>query len=122
MNKIQAMLTAKCPNCYTGDLFPYKNPYKFGKDSHMYKNCQVCNQDFVIEPGFYFGAAYISYALNVALLAPIIILYLIYGDLETSSFYLMGALLVFFLILAPILFRLSRSIWLHIFVHRQTNS
>ncbi len=122
MNKLNAILRAKCPNCYTGDLFPKKNPYNLGKDAAMYKRCQVCDQDFVIEPGFYFGAAYISYGLNVAILTPLIIIYFLYGELELNSFQIMGILLVFFLFLAPIMFRLSRSIWIHIFVNRKTNT
>ena len=31
----------------------------------MNDNCSVCQQKFVIEPGFYLGAAYVSYALQV---------------------------------------------------------
>src|SRR3546814_4037395 len=44
------------------------------KFSKMNKNCPVCNLQFEIEPGFYWGAMYLSYALNVAEMVTIAIL------------------------------------------------
>ena len=83
----------------------------------MDKSCPVCGQDFVIEPGFYFGAAYVSYAINVALFAPLFLINIFFLRLSLKT-----ALLVFiplFLLLTPFIYRLSRSVWLHIFVKKR---
>ncbi|MFT7032909.1 MAG: hypothetical protein ACJA2S_001410 [Cyclobacteriaceae bacterium] len=33
----------------------------------MYKKCTVCNLTFEPEPGFYYGAMFISYAISMAM-------------------------------------------------------
>ena len=39
----------------------------------MHKECAACGEDFEREPGFYFGAAYVSYALTVALWVAVLV-------------------------------------------------
>lgn len=80
----------------------------------MPKACPVCQQDFVIEPGFFFGATYISYALNVAWLIPTF-LFIRFG-LEQSFRTFVIVMFIMLPLLVPILFRLSRSVWIHMFV------
>lgn len=76
--------------------------------------CEVCGQDFVIEPGFYFGASYISYALNTAWLIPAFLFVRFVLKLEYSTFLvIMFSLLP---VLIPLIYRLSRAAWIHIFV------
>lgn len=80
----------------------------------MYKNCSVCAQSFSPEPGFYFGAAYVSYGLNIAWLAPAYFILINILALDfVQALLIMGAI---GLILFPIIFRLSRSFYIHIFV------
>ncbi|MGB0368672.1 MAG: DUF983 domain-containing protein, partial [Flavobacteriales bacterium] len=66
-SKIYSMLRLKCPRCHEGDLFLHKNPYSFTKLEKMPDNCPVCDQKYWPEPGFYYGAMYVSYALTIAL-------------------------------------------------------
>ena len=61
------ILKFKCPRCHEGDLFTHKNHYDLGNFLKMHKNCPVCNQTYTPEPGFYFGAAYVSYGFCVAI-------------------------------------------------------
>jgi hypothetical protein len=95
----------------------------------MHSNCPVCSEDFTREPGFYFGAAYVSYALSVALwivvLAALIILDAL--GLITYTFYknpltLMVCGTATLLLLFPLVYRLSRSIWINIFVKSEEAS
>ena len=80
----------------------------------MPPECPVCGQDFVIEPGFYFGAAYVSYAINAGLLiASFLILFFGFG-LKTGQF--VPIIVGIFLVLTPVVFRLARSVWIHVFV------
>ena len=61
-----AVLLNKCPQCFEGNLFTHK-AYNLRNLSGMPPNCPICAEDFAREPGFYFGAAYVSYALTVGL-------------------------------------------------------
>lgn len=114
MGIISNMLGHRCPRCHQGELFLHKNPFNFRKLGKMPPSCPVCGQDFVIEPGFYFGASYISYAFNVAWLIPSFLFTKFVLDWELQTY------MIFVLILlpglTPLIFRLSRSVWIHIFV------
>lgn len=112
---LSSILNCKCPKCRKGDLFAekvFQRPLKFSK---MHASCEVCHQSFEPEPGFYFGAMFISYALNTALLiATWVAMELV---LEKYSIWLLlsilgGSMLIFL----PAIFRISRSIWIAIFV------
>jgi uncharacterized protein (DUF983 family) len=123
--KFIAMLTNRCPACHEGHLFEKANPYASGFMT-MKPKCEVCGENFKREPGFYFGAAYVSYALTVALwVAVVVALYTFdaIGLMEYTFFYkpmltiVIGIVLL--VVLLPVLFRLSRSLWIHMFVQRK---
>ena len=111
-SKASAILSWKCPNCREGELF--ESPLFSIRFSRMHKECPNCGQDFVIEPGFYFGASYFSYAINVAVIFICILGYFIWFD-AYSEWYLIGFIVVLTLVLMPLNFRLSRSLMLHLF-------
>lgn len=86
----------------------------------MPERCPVCGQKYEIETGFFFGTGYISYALSVAYLFTFFLLwYFIFGlsVLDNSIFQCLGAGAFTILMIQPLLQRLSRSIWIAIFVH-----
>ncbi|MEM9719657.1 MAG: DUF983 domain-containing protein [Bacteroidota bacterium] len=83
----------------------------------MHKKCPVCGQDFIIEPGFYFGAAYVSYAINVAILITITVLNIFVIKLSIST--ALWTFIPLILLATPPIYRLSRSIWIHIFVKKE---
>lgn len=81
---------------------------------NMNQECPHCKQDFKIEPGFYFGAAYVSYGLNaLVILAGALFYFLCIPEFPLLGF--IGILTGVILLIVPILFRLSRAIWLHLF-------
>lgn len=103
------------------------NPYASGF-MNMEKKCTQCAANFQREPGFYFGAAYVSYALTVALwVAVVVALYTFdFIGLISYSFFenpvltiVLGITLL--VVLLPVLYRLSRSLWIHMFVQRKVN-
>lgn len=118
--KWYAMLHARCPRCRRGKMFS-GGLYDFGNNK-IYKNCPHCNMQFEIEPGYFYAAMYVSYALNVAEAVNIAILtYLISGNTESPWLYT-TTILLGCLILAPFNFRYSRVIllfWLSPKVHYQ---
>lgn len=112
---LRSILTCQCPKCRKSPLFTHKDFRKPSKLFTMHKHCQRCGQTFEPEPGFYFGAMFISYALNTALFIAVWVLY--YRFSESLSIFtllaIMGTAAVIFL---PLFFRWSRSIWIAIFV------
>jgi len=68
----------------------------------------------VPQPGFYFGASYVSYALTTAIAIAVFVVLLPFFSWEEEWIYFSaigGSLLLSF----PIVFRLSRSIWINLF-------
>src|SRR5690606_10850761 len=56
-----------CPRCREGKMFQHSTAIRLEKNLKMNKLCPVCSQPTEIEPGFYYGTAYVSYALTVAI-------------------------------------------------------
>ncbi|MDM8173328.1 MULTISPECIES: DUF983 domain-containing protein [Olivibacter] len=105
-----AALEAKCPRCRTGAMFTGK---AYGlKIQKMNENCPHCGLKFEREPGYFYVAMFVSYAMNVAeLIAACVGTYLLTGNLESPWLYL-GAALAAALLLSPLNYRYSRVILL----------
>ncbi|MGS2761994.1 DUF983 domain-containing protein [Sinomicrobium sp. M5D2P9] len=113
MSDIRHILKEKCPNCEKGDIFESKgNPFYF-RMPKMYRKCHNCGYKFIREPGYFFGAMYVSYALTMAEMIAVLVL----GKFIIG----LGNIYIFFIIIAMALvsstfnFRLSRTIWLYMF-------
>ncbi len=114
----------KCPRCRAGDLFKTKSAYNFKNVLEMNDHCPVCNQKTEIEPGFYYGTSYVSYALAVAFVVSFFAAWYIligFSMNDNKVFWCMGTSIVFLLLLQPFLMRLSRSLWLSWFVKYDKN-
>ncbi len=107
---IKAMWDYDCPRCRKSKIFI--EPFSFNDPLAMPKNCGVCGQRTEPEPGFYYGAMFLSYIISsFGLLAPTLLLVFYFG----WSVYGALAFTIFFAAVIYIrLLRLSRSIWLHI--------
>lgn len=109
---LYAILNHKCPRCRQGNLFTYtlfQKPHKFTSTN---KSCPHCELIFEREPGFFFGAMYVSYALTMGvLLTTAFILYNVFGDPELWVYIVSVPLIV--LLLLPVIFRISRTLFLH---------
>ena len=109
-----SILTVRCLRCHTGKMFPAGTLYstKFMK---MNNECASCGQPFEPEPGYYFGAMFVSYALNTALFVAVWLgLYLILDEVTTTI--LIVALILTIMGFLPLTFRWSRVLWINIFV------
>jgi len=79
----------------------------------MNAQCPVCAASFEHEPGFYFGAMFISYAINVAVfVATWITLYLLWNP--SDGVYVL-AIALMGLLCTPFTFRSARVLWLYWF-------
>lgn len=116
---IWSLLHNKCARCRSGDMFQTKNAYQLKRFMKMHDNCPVCEQRMEIEVGFYYGTAYVSYALTVAISVSTFVAWWILIGMSANDnrfFWWMGFNIILLIVLQPYLMRLSRTIWLSFFV------
>lgn len=85
----------------------------------MHETCEVCGQYFDIEVGFYYGSGYVSYGITVAIsiatfLAWWILIGISYNDNRIYYWLILNTVLM--LALQPVLMRISRTLWLAMFI------
>ena len=111
---ISSLLKARCPKCHQGKMFKTSNPYNFKKMHEMPESCEVCKESFNPEPGFYTGAMYVNYAFTIILSGICYIIMELVLGLPASVFF--GIYIVILLLIAPLMFRYSRVVFLYMFV------
>lgn len=113
-NKLYSILNNKCPRCHEGEFFKNKASFNFTKITELHENCSHCKLKYMMEPSFFFGAMYVNYALAVALFVAVFIISKVFlgQDILTSFI----AVVVVSFLLTPFTLRLSRIIWINIFV------
>lgn len=116
---IGSLLQHKCARCRRGDMFQARHSYSLQGFMKMNERCPVCDQRMEIEVGFYYGTAYVSYALTVALSVTTFVAWWVLIGFSTQDnrfFWWLGINIVTLILLQPWLMRLSRAIWLSFFV------
>lgn len=114
-SKLYSIFNNKCPRCNNGDFFKHKASFNPKKVTTLHENCSHCGLKYMMEPSFFFGAMYVNYALAVALFVAIFIIAKVFFGL--SILYSFIAIVVISLLVTPITLRLSRIIWINIFVN-----
>ncbi len=118
--KAYSILRFRCPFCHEGKLFKNLNPYALRQLYEMPEECEQCGQDFQLEPGFYWGGMYISYVIAAFLLCIVFVLLLFVIGLGFRTSEIITISITF--VLWPIIFRVSRSIWINVFIHYEGRS
>jgi hypothetical protein len=89
--------------------------WKLNKFTEMETHCPVCDLQFEIEPGFFWGAMYVSYALTVAMMLIIggAVLLLTNGraGFWTYIIPIIGTLII----CSPLTYRYARVVMLYFF-------
>ena len=112
--KLNSILTGSCPKCHEESMYLDQNPYNLGNIYKMHEKCSHCGTKYSIEPSFFYGAMYVSYALGVALaIAAFIISYVFFKTTLITSFVAIVITLIGFM---PIIMRLARNIWVNMFI------
>lgn len=109
-----AIIKSKCPQCQSGKMFNYPF-YNLKKFMEMDTNCKVCGLKYEVEPGFFWGAMYVSYALTVGLMLVIggFTLWISNGK---AGFYAYIIPIVSALLLSsPLTFRYARVLMIYFF-------
>lgn len=116
---IKSLLQLKCPNCRKGNMFTNRSIFPLGKMLDMPERCGECGLKYELEVGFWFGTGYISYGISVGLIIMMAVVFaMTYGfDFNDNSIFIFLGLAVGVMVLMqPILMRLSRAIYLRLFV------
>ncbi|WP_299387535.1 DUF983 domain-containing protein [uncultured Lacinutrix sp.] len=114
-SKLYGIFTGVCPKCHEESMYKNKNPYALTEIFSMHENCSNCGTKYKMEPSFFYGSMYVSYGVGIAFaVAAFVISYLfLNSSLNTAMIAIVASLVVFY----PVIIRLSRNIWINIFMN-----
>lgn len=118
--KLYSIFNNKCPHCQEGQFFKTNNPFNMKQFDKMNAHCEVCNEAFEREPGFYIGGMYGSYALYTALISVVFVSFVVVW--EINIFYVLAILIPLIIVSQPLFFRWGRLLWINIFVKYDPNA
>lgn len=111
---IYSTIANKCPRCHKGRIFEKNNPYTFDKPLLMHDSCSECDLRYEREPGFFYGAMYVSYAMMSGIFITWFISDLLWLHMEALT--LAVSVMLNILIAFPIVYRSARIVWLNFFI------
>lgn len=105
------LIQGKCPKCGKGKIYESKGSIFLAKLPKMNERCSNCGYHFDREPGYFFGAMYVSYGLTIIEMLAVFFLAVSFVSLPVLF------ILLFLMLVLTMFFnwRLSRIIWIHIF-------
>ncbi len=118
-SKAYSIFNLKCPRCQEGETFE-TGSWSFVRPFEMLPRCPECNLNYFPEPGYYYGAMFISYIVSgifSLLFVGFIIWVLDYS--QTVAFTLLSVLLVINFVY---IFRISRLVWINVNVKYNPNA
>ncbi|MBJ7879042.1 DUF983 domain-containing protein [Gelidibacter salicanalis] len=118
-SKLYSIFTGACPKCHEESMYYNPNPYALADTLKIREKCSNCQTKYRMEPSFFFGSMYVSYGLGVAFsVAAFIISFLFFGSSLMTAFIVIIITLIVFM---PIIMRLSRNIWINMFMSYDKN-
>ena len=113
-NKLYSILTGSCPKCHSESMYINRNLFMVSQLFKMHERCSQCKTKYKIEPSFFYGAMYVSYGIGIVFAITIfVITFLLIGVSLVNSFI---AITIAIILLFPVIARLSRNIWINIFM------
>ncbi len=117
-SKLYSIFNLKCPRCHEADMFE-TGSFSFNKPFDMKDRCDHCNENFMPEPGYYYGAMFISYIFTgffcIGFMA------IVHWGLGLSTNASFGILIFILAIFFVYIFRLARAIWINLHVNYDPN-
>lgn len=116
---LKSVFSMRCPRCRKGKLFAAHSAYNLKHTLDMQERCRECGQNFDLEPGFWYGTGYVSYALAIAFSVTTIIawyLFIGFGLHDKRFFWWLGTNSALLIVIQPWMMRLSRTIYLYFFI------
>src|SRR6476661_8212059 len=118
--KLYSILTGTCPKCQLESMYVNKNPFVITQTMQMHERCSHCGTKYKMEPNFFFGAMYVSYA--VAVLIGMLLFALAYFAFEATVKTSFIVIFIGLIVLMPWITRLSRNIYINMFMHYDSNA
>ncbi|MGY5355551.1 DUF983 domain-containing protein [Wenyingzhuangia sp. IMCC45467] len=119
-SKLYSIFTSKCPQCHEGAFFENKLSFKILKTTETKSHCPKCNLKYMREPSFFYGAMYVGYGLSVAIAVALYIISAMFLGLNMRQSLVVIA--IGLTVVAPWSLRISRVIWIHLFIKYQKDS
>ncbi len=117
-NKLYSILTGKCPKCHHELMYETKNAYQLSQTLKMHERCGHCQTKYKIEPSFFYGSMYVSYGVGIGFsMAAFLLTFILFESSLVVSFIAIVCTLIGFM---PIIMRLSRNIWINLFMSYDT--
>ncbi len=111
--KLYSIFHLTCPFCQEGAFF-LSHPYDLKRVGELHRTCPVCHRNFEKEPGFYWGAMFVSYALSVGYsLLAFGITWWFLPDMGILGYFIVVVSAT--VLVAPYLYALSKIIWANMF-------
>lgn len=117
--KAYSIANLQCPRCHEGDMYPTAT-FSFKQPFEMHDRCPHCNQNFMPEPGFYYGAMFISYIWT-----GFFCLFLVGGLILGFGFSVNAAMLVLIAVMGFLfvwIFRVSRVMYINMIIHYEKDA
>lgn len=126
-NRFINALRLRCPVCGEKSMFENSELLSLKQFGVVKECCDHCGSNLKPETGFYFGAAYVNWALTVAMWVSVLIAlmsfnawgWIEFGFLTHPTLFLSTGFILT-VILFPYIFKLSRSIWAALFVKQSS--
>lgn len=118
-NKLYSILKGACPKCHEEIMYINKNAYVISETLKMHERCSNCNTKYKIEPSFFYGSMYVSYGVGIAFAVTAFIIS--FGVFNSSKEVALISIIATMVLLLPIILRLSRNIWINLFMKYDEN-
>src|SRR5690606_7310591 len=118
-SKLHSIIKESCPRCQGENMYESKNAFNIFTATKMKETCSNCGLRYMIEPAFFYGAMYVSYGVGIGFgaIAFVITKMFLETSLMTSFIAIVATLVIFY----GIIMRISRNIWINIFVPYSPN-
>ncbi len=113
-SKAYSIFALKCPRCHEGETFETSS-WSFVQPFQMLDKCPKCGLNYFPEPGYYYGAMFISYIWTGWFCLFFVALF--HWVLDWGLYTAFALLIAFLAINFVYIFRISRLMWLNINVH-----
>ena len=112
-SKLYSVWHNKCPRCQEGDFFVKPAGFRFKDNLKTHENCSNCGLKYMIEPSFFYGAMYVSYAITVAMAAAVFVICQLFDLSLVAS---LISILVVLILANPFVMRVSRLLYINMFI------
>lgn len=100
-------------------MYLNKNAYIISDTLKMHERCSNCNTKYKIEPSFFYGSMYVSYGVGIAFAVAAFIISYVFFDANVNTVFI--SIVVTLVLFMPIIARVSRNIWINMFMSYDKN-